>query len=281
MTNPAQPTVYDAASQLRRPRQFVRNLRSDFTISRGVAWRLFLRDLRSQHRRSLLGYLWIVLPPLVTAGAWVFLNRSGIVTTPTTTVPYAVYVFVGTALWQSFTEALNAPFSKLTAAQAMLTKFKLPAEAFILIGLAEVAFNTVVRLVLIVAVIVLAGDGLSASSILAPLAVIALVGLGTAIGSSLAPLGTLYGDVQRTVTLIATVWFFLTPIVYSPDQVGDSQRLNPVAVLLVAARDWFFGDDLRWTGAFIGWVGLVAITLPLTFVLYRLAAPYLVDRANT
>jgi len=58
-------TVYTPESPLRQPRKFVRELISDLWGSRELAWRLFVRDLRAQYRASLLGYLWVFLPPLV------------------------------------------------------------------------------------------------------------------------------------------------------------------------------------------------------------------------
>jgi lipopolysaccharide transport system permease protein len=273
--------VYDAGSQLRRPRQFLRSLRQDFVVSRGVAWRLFLRDIRSQHRRSLLGYLWIILPATVTAAAWIFLHESGVVATGDVEVSYPVYVFIGVSLWQGFLDALNAPFNKLGAAQGLMTKFKLPAEAFILIGLADVLFNFTVRMVLVAVVYFVWGPSPHWTLVLVPLGAVALVGLGTAIGSLLAPLGTLFADVQRALALITTVWFFVTPIVYDTDKIGDAQVLNPVSVLLVTTRDWMLVGDTRWPLAFVVVLTLTLVALPATFVLFRLAAPHLVDRAST
>lgn len=272
--------VYDAGSQLRRPRQFARSLRQDFVVSRGVAWRLFLRDLRSQHRRSLLGYAWIVLPAVVTAAAWIFLDDRGIIESGDTQVSYPVFVFVSVSLWQGFLDALNAPFNKLGAAQGLMTKFKLPAEAFILIGFADVVFNFGVRMVLVAVVYLLWGPPIPTTVLLVPFGALALVGLGTAIGSLFAPLGTLFSDVQRALALVTTVWFFLTPIVYSPDKIGDGQVLNPVAVLLITTRDWMFLGTTPWPLALVVVLAFIAVALPATFVLYRLAAPYLVDRAS-
>lgn len=273
-------TVFSSGSQLRRPRQFLRLLRGDFAVSRGVAWRLFLRDLRSRHRRSLLGYSWILLPPLVTAMAWFFLDQSGIVESGEGQIPYAVFVLAGTTLWQGFLDGLNAPFDKLTASQALITKFKLPAEAFILIGLADVLFNSTVRMALLCVVYLFSGVEVVPTVVLVPIGALALIGFGTALGALFAPLGTLYPDVQRAIGLITMVWFFVTPIVYSADKAGGLQRLNPVGVLIVTTRDWMFTGR---TDEPLGFVMVLVVTLlmlPMAFVLYRLAAPYLVDRAG-
>jgi lipopolysaccharide transport system permease protein len=273
-------TVYRSVSPLREPSRFLRSAREDLRTSRGVAWRLFLRDLRNAHRRSLLGYAWVVLPTAVTAGAWIFLQDRGIVSTGEAGVSYALFVLIGTSLWQSFLEALNAPFDKLGGAQGILTKFRLPPEAFILIGLGDVVFNTLIRFALLAVVYPLLADGHPWTIVLAPVGTIALIALGLSIGTLLAPIGTLYSDVRRAVVLIAGIWFFLTPIVYSPDRVSDAQAFNPIAVLIVTTRDWLLTGETRWPGAFVVVVTTVAFLSPVAYLVYRLLAPHLVDRVD-
>jgi len=273
-------TVHGSASQLRDPRAFLRSARADFGPSCGIAWRLFLRDLRNAHRRSLLGYAWIVLPALVNALAWIFLEDAGIVNTGDSEISYALFVLIGTTLWQSFIEAINAPFDKLGGAQSILTKFRLPAESFVLIGLGDVLFNTLVRMTLVAVVYVFLVDSMPLTVIVAPIGALALIGFGLAIGTILAPVGTLYSDVQRAVILLAGIWFFVTPIVYSPDEVSGAQAFNPIAVLIVTTRDWLLTGDTRWPWAFAVVVGVIGLAVPVAYLAYRLLAPHLVDRVD-
>ncbi|HEY0257850.1 MAG TPA: hypothetical protein VGC39_10435, partial [Candidatus Methylacidiphilales bacterium] len=85
-------TIYSSESQLRSPRRFLRETMMDLRASREVAWRLFLRNLRSQYRQSVLGYLWILLPPLATMLLWVYLNWTKTVAIGRTDIPYPIYV---------------------------------------------------------------------------------------------------------------------------------------------------------------------------------------------
>ncbi len=65
--------VYTPQSQLRNPVALLRSMFSDLMASRELAWRLFVRDISSQYRQSLLGYAWAFLGPLITTLLWVFL----------------------------------------------------------------------------------------------------------------------------------------------------------------------------------------------------------------
>jgi lipopolysaccharide transport system permease protein len=271
-------TTYSAASPLRLPHQFLRGLRRDLVVSRGLAWRLFLRDLRSQHRRSFFGYLWIVLPPLVTAAVWVFLDNRGVVSTAHGDVPYVLFVLIGTSLWQGFLDGLNVPFSKLDLAQGLLTKYKLPPEALVTTGILEVLFNQLVRMALLMVFYLVSGVSIPATIVFVPFGTLALVLLGIEIGSFLAPFGALYKDIPRAVQLATLALFFLTPIVYSSDG-GLGTAINPVAVFLVTTRDWMLTGAGGMTPALVFWSLVVVVLLPATFAVYRLATPHLIDRA--
>ena len=134
--------------------KFVREMISDLGASRELAWRLFVRDVSAQYRTSLLGYVWVFLPPLVASVPFVYLTSAGVIRIAETPIPYAAYAMVGAIIWQTFVEALNSPLRAVNAARSMLTRINFPREAILLSGLMQVAFTFVVRLVLVIAVFV-------------------------------------------------------------------------------------------------------------------------------
>lgn len=167
--------VYSAESQLRSRARFVAETWSDLRVSPRLAWRLFLHSLRANYRRSWLGYLWLLAPPLATAATWVFLNAARVPNVGPTETPYAVYVLSGTMLWQVFADAINSPLQQLSNARAILTKSRAPHEALLLAGLIEVLFNLSVRLLVLLPVLVWFGPQLSLT-----LAALAVTPLGVA-----------------------------------------------------------------------------------------------------
>src|SRR5258708_16642469 len=122
-------TIYSSESQLRSPRRFWRETVTDLCASREVAWRLFLRNLRSQYRQSVLGYLWILLPPVATMLLWVYLNWTKALTIGSTDIPYPIYVLTGTLLWQGLFHAPNRPLPQLGASRGFISKLPLPPYA--------------------------------------------------------------------------------------------------------------------------------------------------------
>ncbi|MCK4944376.1 MAG: ABC transporter permease, partial [Candidatus Aminicenantes bacterium] len=64
--------VYTPASQLAHPMRLVKTMWSDLMASRGLAWRLLIRDISAQYRQTILGYLWAFIPPIFTTLIFVY-----------------------------------------------------------------------------------------------------------------------------------------------------------------------------------------------------------------
>ena len=139
-------TVYTPESPLRQPARFVREMIADLLASRELARRLFIRDLSAQYRNSVLGYVWVFVPPLVASLPFIYLNSAGVLRMGDTPIPYAAYATVGTIIWQTFVDALNSPLRTVNAARSMLTRINFPREAILLSGLMQVGFSFLVRL---------------------------------------------------------------------------------------------------------------------------------------
>lgn len=246
-----------------------------------LAWRLFVRNLKAQYRQSLLGYLWLLIPPLVTAGVWIFLNGSQIISVAETGIPYAVFVLTGTVLWNGFVEALNSPLRHFSEARQMLTKVQVPSEAVVLAGMGEVLFNLAIRLVVVLAVCVALGFLPPWTALLSPVGMLPLLLLGIALGLLLAPFGLLYGDVQRGLSMVTMFWFFLTPVVYPLPTEGLVRLLgyiNPATPLLVAARDLLTRGYVQTPLAAVLMTGLALVLLLAGWLLFRLSLPHIIIR---
>jgi lipopolysaccharide transport system permease protein len=274
-------TVYTPESPLRRPGAFVRQMASDLRASRGLAWRLFVRDLSAQYRTSLLGYVWVFLPPLVASVPFIYLKSAGVVRMGTTPIPYAAYAMVSAIIWQTFVDALNSPLRNVNAARSMLTRINFPREAILVSGLLQVGFTFVVRLALVIAVFAAFALKPPATSPLFLIGMISIALTGFMIGLVLTPLGVLYGDVQHSLPIASTFLMLITPVLYPVPSSGLGATVvsyNPLTPLITTTRDWLTtGTAAQHIAFFV--VSSVTVTLLLAaWVLYRLALPHLVAR---
>lgn len=272
-------TIYTSQSPLHTPRVFLREVRADLGVVYRIGWQLFVRNLKVQVRQSLLGYAWLLLPPLVTGLVWVLLGRSRVLNVAASNVPYPVFVLAGVFLWQGFVEALNCPLQQLSSAKATLAKVRVPHEAFVAAGAAVVVFNSLLRLGVLLGLTLWFGVPLTGTLALAPLGLVALLLLGLGLGWLLALLGLLYADVAQGLPVVLNLWFLLTPVVYSPPAAYAKWfNLNPVTPLLLTTRSWLLAGPMAAAPGFALVAGLSGIFFLLAWLAYRLAQPHLIAR---
>jgi lipopolysaccharide transport system permease protein len=273
--------VYTPESPLRHPATFVRDMFRDLAASRELARRLFVRDLSAQYRSSVLGYVWVFLPPLLASLPFVYLNAAGVLDIPETGVPYAVYAIVGTIIWQTFVEALNSPLRSVNAARSILTRINFPREAILVSGLMQVGFSLLVRLSLVAGVFVLFGLPPASTAPLFLIGMVSVALAGFMVGVMLLPVGVLYGDVQHALPMATTFLMLLTPVLYPVPTSGMAlmvASLNPLTPLVTATRDWLIAGSSAHASGFV-LVSLVTLTLLLLgWIAYRLALPHLIVR---
>lgn len=276
-------TVYTPDSQLREPRRLIIAMYNDLMASRGLAWRLFVRNISARYRQTMLGYLWAFLPPLFSMAIWVYLNSQKVINVRDPGIPYPLFVLTGTVLWQTFVDALNSPLKLVTESKSMLAKINFPREALILAGLGEVLFNFAIRILLLVGVFTWFKTLPPPSFWFAPLGVIMLILFGLMVGILMTPLGVLYADVGRGIVILTQLWFFLTPVIYPMPESGVALlvvRLNPVTPILNTTREWMTTGLATQLGSFWLVTMLTMLFLLFGWLLYRIAMPHLIARIS-
>lgn len=266
-------SVLTADAALAHPGVFLRETWDDLRRAPSVGWRLFRSSVQARHRRTWLGYLWLLLPTLGTTLVWVYVQARHIVSTGPTALPYPIHVLAGTVLWQVFVDALNAPLQQFGAGRQMIARMRVPPEAFLFAGVVETLFNFAVRAVVIVPLLVYFGLSLRASAAFVPIGIVALTLFGLALGIAVTPLGLLYDDVGRAITLITGLWFFLTPVLYPAN---GAMRWNPLTPLIETTRGWMTG-----TTTAPGFAVVMALTVPAVAAMWlvlRVARPHVVAR---
>jgi len=215
------------------------NRAAGFAAAVALSWRIFAPTIRAKYRRSFLGYFWMVVPALLITAAVTLASGAGVVTPGATPLPYPLWVFLGTLLWQAFAEAVEVPQQGFEGARSFLTRVDFPREAIVLAQLYETLINTAVRLLLLLLLVALQGGLDLRGLLLVSTCFYGAVLLGLGIGALLLPFTQLFADLRQTLKLVLTYGLFLTPALYQPQ--GDGVfavlvRANPVAPLMEAAR---------------------------------------------
>jgi len=284
MTQPLQQTIYSPKSELRHPGRLIHSMFQDLLRSRGLAWRLFVRNISAKYRQSLVGYIWAILPPLLVSALWIFLNSQKIISVASTTTPYPLYVLTGTLLWQIFVESINAPMRVVRGSASMIAKINFPREALIVTAFLEIIFHMSIQIVLLGVVLIYFKIPLQNISAFACLGLLGLISFGMMIGILLTPLSILFGDIQHGLPMILQPLFYLTPIVYSPPTSGFATviaAINPITPLIRLTRGAITTGETACLHASITIFGATTLLLFIGWILYRIAMPHLIERISS
>lgn len=261
-----------------------RSLFTGFAQARRLAWRFFLRDTSAEHRQSLLGYVWLLFPPLANTLIWVFLTGQNVIAIDTGSVAYPVFVLTGTILWAAFNGSLVSMLGIVGGARGLLAKVNFPHEALVYAVFLKVFMDAAIACVLLVPALLLYRVPIQPSMLLFVVALLASISAGSALGLIALPLAALYTDVGRVVQLVLRFGFFLTPVVFPLPAAGFGRQvmlLNPATPIIVSGRAWLTGAGNEMPGAFMAVAAgsLVLIAIGLTF--YKVALPHLIERLSS
>lgn len=217
----------------------IRSLLDNFIASNNLGYRLATRNIRARYRQSFLGIFWLFLPPIATSFIWIFLNKTRVVTFADTGSNYAVFVIIGTTMWQVFAGSLLAPIQGVNSAKSILTKINFPREAILFSSFYEVVLNSLVGLGIVTITLVISGTFSFTTYLHLLPAFLTLIVIGIMCGLFLLPFTLLFQDIQFALPMLLTFAMYLTPVVYPRPVFSGVDWLfnyNPVGIIIQTAR---------------------------------------------
>ena len=179
---------------------------------------LFRRDLRAKYKGSALGLLWTLLHPLVLMAVYLLVFSLLWKVAEVGSGDYWLFLLCGLPAWVFFATTVQASSRSLLENANLIRKVRFPRQ---LVPLSVVGTNLVSFAVMLGVVVVLSLATLPEARatvwIAFPLgALFACIVAGVAL--AIASLNALYRDVEHLLAALLLPWFFLTPVLYSLEQ---------------------------------------------------------------
>jgi ABC-type polysaccharide/polyol phosphate export permease len=196
---------------------------ADLLRHRELFGSLFRRDLRAKYKGSALGLLWTLALP-VTLMLVYLLVFSVMWKSPTTDVDhYWLFLLCGLPPWVFFSTSLQSSARSLLENASLIRKVRFPRQLVPLSIVATqlVAFVVMTAIVLVLALVVLPeARPIALLSIpIAAVIVLFVSGLSLAVASA----NAIYRDIEFVVAALLLPLFFLTPILYSLDNLPGAE----------------------------------------------------------
>ena len=238
--NNVQEVIYTSDAHLHLGLRVWLKMLLELIQNRELIWRFFLRDLSARYRQSVFGYVWAIMPAIVTVITFTYLNRSRILPIGETDIPYPAYVLLGITVWQLFTAGLTGATQSLVKAGSLVTRVNFSRETLVFAAFGQSLFDFLIRIILILVVFAWFRVVPTWTVILVPFVLIPFVLMTVGLGFFLALANGVFRDIGNALTLIMTFAMFLTPVVYPPPTQWPKvliNYVNPVSPFIIATRD--------------------------------------------
>lgn len=192
-----------------------------------VVQNMVVQDLRVRYQRSMLGFFWtLVNPILMMATLTVVFSQL----MHTEWQKYVIYLFAGMVPWTLLSGSLNDCAFCIIQNESLIRKIYLPKLIF---PLTRVLINLTTFVLSLGALFLLLapmGAKFSLPMLMLPLAIALFTTFTLGLGLLVATMNTFFRDCSHLVTVFLQAWYFATPILYEATQFGSSSwllSLNP------------------------------------------------------
>lgn len=197
--------------------------------NRAVLVHLVRQQIILRYRRTILGYVWTLLNPLlmmsVTAIVFASLFKLDLKT-------YTVFLFAGMIPWNCFNSIVTQSGGAFLQHESLIKKIYLPKIIFPLSISLGVLVDSLLSFFALFLIIIVIGGQFSLSLFFIPLSYVLLFmfSFGVAVLVSIATV--FFRDLQHIILIAMQALFFLTPVMYKPEalagKVAGLAALNPV-----------------------------------------------------
>lgn len=206
-----------------------------------LLWLVAVTNFKKAYFGTVLGYLWSLIRPLilfaVLLAVFTQIFRIG-----SEVENYPVLLLLNIVLFGFLQETTIAAVTSVVSQEAIVRKTQFPRLVIPLATVLTGLFNLGLNLGVVFIFILAYGVDPTWTWLLTPLIVALLFVISAALAMLLASLYVRYRDVSILWSVVVTVLFYGTPILYPleivPDSVLDFILLNPLTPIFDQARQW-------------------------------------------
>lgn len=242
----------------------------DLLRYRDLVWYLVTRDLKVRYRRSVIGFVWTMLQPLLTM---LVLQVVFSAIFRFDVDNYPVYALAGILFWNFFSQSIITSMNSLRGNAGLVTKLPVPTEVFPIATVLSGVVNLVLALVPMLALLVVTGHPIKPALLFLPVAIFIAMIFTLGAGLTLSPLAVLFHDTVELVGVFMTLLMYMTPSFYPmkivPEKFLWAVRFNPVRSIMEVFRDPIYYGKIPHLPHLTVAVGVSLVSLAIGIYTYR------------
>ena len=200
---------------------------------------LFRREVRQRYKGSILGLLWAFIAPVSVMAAYAFVFHY--VYRAIQIADYPLFLLTGMAVWFFFANGVAGGAPSIVQNTNLVKKVAFPRK-FVPLSVIGGHGVTLIAMVGVLAVVNLVFVPASRSPVmlLLPAFILMLALLAFGIALALSAANVYFRDVEHILSAALLPWFFLTPVLYTPEALPEGVA------------------NLRWATFALDWVNFVS-----------------------
>jgi ABC-2 type transport system permease protein len=220
---------------------------------RELIWALALKELKIRYKRSVLGFLWALLNPMLLM---LVLTLVFTVIMPMVSKPhYAIFVLSALIPWTFFAQSLSYGAESIVGNADLIKKVRVAKLVFPVAALVSNLINLLLSLIPLALIVVAMGHPFHWTWIFLPVALLALTLITLGMNFFFAAANVYYRDISHILQIVIQLWFYVSPIIYSKDLIPAKYqlffKLNPMYYVLNEFRLSIYDGLLpEWTNIF-------------------------------
>ena len=230
---------------------------------------LVIRDIKVKYRRSVLGYFWSLLNPLLmmTVMSVVFSHvfRANVKN-------YPLYLICGQTLFSFFTESTSMAMNSILANAGLIKKIYIPKFIFPVSRVTSCFVTMSFSLVAILIVMLVTRAHFYWTILLTPVPVAFLFLFCCGMGMMLSALSVYFRDVTHLWGVVTLAWMYATPIFYTIDMMPKNlmrlMKLNPMYHFLNTFRNLVMFGNIPGPNAWFGCIASGVVFFGLGLIVF-------------
>lgn len=192
-----------------------------------------VNNLRRRYRRSVLGFAWSLLNPMLTMTVMTIVFSLLLHRDPR---QFGIFIFTGLLPWSFITDSVTIGAQSIVNAEAFLKKVYVPKLFFPLVAVATEGVNFVLSMASLIMLGICLSMPMYCTLLLVPLAAALLLTFNFAVAVFLAIATVYFRDMTHIIRVVLSLAFYMVPIVYPLEALPAEYRSffhwNPIYYFL-------------------------------------------------
>jgi ABC-2 type transport system permease protein len=215
----------------------MRELFRDTYRYRELIWALAVKELTIRYKRSILGFLWALLNPILfMLVLTVVFSKILMAAQP----HYAIFLLSMLVPWTFFSQSLGYAAESIVGNADLIKKVRVAKLVFPVAAVVSNMINLMLSFIPLILIVLVMRHPFYWTWLFLPVPIAALAILTLGATFFFATANVYYRDVAHILQILLQVWFYITPIIYSLDLIPEKYRiffkLNPIIYVLNGFR---------------------------------------------